>query len=111
MFRLTLYFYIRLLGVDGSRSLCAYRCGIILWWSVKTNRVINSDYGKSKYRFNERLVIFYYYSFSIFLRFRLAQIPWLILHDKLALTKFGRVCDNRENDISSTGYGDEVAFA
>ena len=51
MFRLTLYFYIRLLGVDGSRGLCAYRCSIILWWSVKTNRVINSDYGKSKYRF------------------------------------------------------------
>ena len=53
MFRLTLYFYFRLLGVDGSRSLCAYRCSIILWWSVKTNRFINSDYGKSKYRFKE----------------------------------------------------------
>ena len=83
MFRLTLYFYIRLLGVDGSRSLCAYRCSIILWWSVKTNRFINSDYGKSKYRvkitrtvknrkesaLNERFVFFQYYSFSIFLRF------------------------------------------
>ena len=60
---------------------------------------------------NERLVICYFYSFSIFLRLWLAQIPRLILHDKLALTKFGRVCDNQENDINSTGYGDEVTFA
>ena len=60
---------------------------------------------------NERFVFFQYYSFSIFLRFWLAQIPRLILHDKLSLTKFGRVCDNQENDISSTGYGDEVTFA
>ena len=128
MFRLTLYFYIRLLGVDGSRSLCAYRCSVIFRWSVKTNHVVNSDYGRSKYQqrrfkrtrtvknrkesaLNERFVFFQYYSFSIFLRFWLAQIPRLILHDKLSLTKFGRVCDNQENDISSTGYGDEVTFA
>ena len=127
MFRLTFYFYIRLLGVDGSRSLCAYWCSVIFWWSVKTNHVVNSDYGKSKYQqgrfkrtrtvknrkesaLNEQFV-FFHYSFSIFLRFWLAQIPRLILHDKLSLTKFGRVCDNQENDISSTGYGDEVTFA
>ena len=50
MFRLVLYFYIRLLGVDGSRGLCAYRCSIIFWWRVKTNHVVNSDYGRSKYQ-------------------------------------------------------------
>ena len=33
---------------------------------------------------------YYYYSFKIFLRFWLAQLHWLILQNKLVLTKFGR---------------------
>ena len=40
-----------------------------------------------------------YYSFKIFLLFRLAQILWLILHNQLALTIFAanyRQKDNRE---------------
>ena len=38
-----------------------------------------------------------YYSFKIFHRFWLAKIPWLILHNQLALTKFGR-CEQQTID-------------
>ena len=34
--------------------------------------------------------------------------PLQILHDQVALTEFGRVCDIRENDINKTGH--EVAL-
>ena len=37
--------------------------------------------------------IIYYYSFKIFLRFWLIFIPWLILHNQPALTKFRRCLD------------------
>ena len=37
--------------------------------------------------------IIYYYSFKIFLRFWLIFIPWLILHNQPALTKFRRGLD------------------
>ena len=38
-----------------------------------------------------------YFSFKIFHRFWLAKIPWLILHNQLALTKFGR-CEQQTID-------------
>ena len=42
-----------------------------------------------------------YYSFKIFLLFRLAQILWLILHNQLALTIFARrlrIIDKKSKD-------------
>ena len=42
-----------------------------------------------------------YYSFKIFLLFRLAQILWLILHNQLALTIFARrlrIIDSKSKD-------------
>ena len=37
--------------------------------------------------------IIYYYSFKMFLRFGLIFIPWLILHNQPAVTKFRRCLD------------------
>ena len=61
---------------------------------------------------NERFVIFYYYSFSIFVRFWLAQIPQLILHDKLVLTKINveEFVITRKMASAVQDMGDEVAF-
>ena len=41
-----------------------------------------------------------YYSFKIFLNFLLAQIVRLILHNQLALTKFGRRLRYIENEVN-----------
>ena len=44
---------------------------------------------------------YYYYLFKVFLRFRLAQIPQLILLNQLALSKFGRRLRHLVNDVNS----------
>ena len=41
-----------------------------------------------------------YYSFKIFLNFLLAQIVRLILHNQLALTKFGRRLRYMESEVN-----------
>ena len=44
---------------------------------------------------------YYYYLFKVFLRFRLAQIPQLILLNQLALSKFERRARHLVNDVNS----------
>ena len=44
---------------------------------------------------------YYYYLFKVFLLFRLAQIPQLILLNQLALSKFGRRLRHLVNDVNS----------
>ena len=41
----------------------------------------------------------YKYLFKIFLRLRFAQIPRLIVHNQLALTKFGRRLQYAQNGV------------
>lgn len=45
-FKLLGIFHFRLLGLDGPRSFCSHWSGVIFRWCIKTDHVLNSDYGE-----------------------------------------------------------------
>ena len=45
-FKLLGKFHFRLLGLDGPRSFCSHWSGVIFRWCIKTDHVLNSDYGE-----------------------------------------------------------------
>ena len=59
---------------------------------------------------NERFVIFYYYSFSIFVRFWLAQIPQQFFMTSWCLPIVEEFVITRKMTSAVQDMGDEVAF-